>query len=440
MRSVNFDTSTIEITSTADDGRGIALLENGKRIFVEDALQGELVSLRRINKRRGNFTASVNEVIKPSPHRVRPECAHFGVCGGCRLQHMSHREQISIKSASLIEHLQRIGNLESVKLETPILANSPWHYRRKARLGVRLVPKKGGILVGFRERAKSYITPLEFCHVLTRPFADCMPSLAKLIERLSIRDRVPQVELAAGDNKAALVFRHLAGFNEQDLHLLRKFAKHRDFQLYLQPGGIESAHCIHPPNPESLMYQIDGSNIQIEFHPLDFVQVNAEINKLLVDCAVEWLNLRPSDRVLDLFCGVGNFTLPIARRVKHAFGLEFSEKLVKQASSNAKLNKINNAMFVDRNLDEGDINEFVRDNGINVLVIDPPRTGALNVIKTFDPTLKVDRIIYVSCNSTTLARDAGILVHQHGFAVESARVVDMFPQTAHSEVVILFAR
>ena len=418
-------------------GDGVARID-GRVIFVSGALPGERVTIGAIRKRRRHSVAAVQRVMAPSAARVIPACRHFGTCGGCAMQHMAHPEQLNHKQQTLLDNLSRIGDVEPESVAAPIAA-TPWGYRHKARLGVRLVPKKGGVLVGFRERNNSYVTPLSECHTLSPRLASLLPWLHELIAGLSIPDRIPQVEVAEGDNDCALVLRHLDPLSARDHIVLAQFGETWQLQIHLQPGGVESVHPLYPSSPVPLSYRIDEFDILIQFQPLNFTQVNPTVNRLLVGAAVKLLDPRADESILDLFCGLGNFSLPIARFGAQVTGIEGETELVERARLNAATNRVDCARFIAANLMDSSnwISNTHRD--CVKLLLDPPRCGATEIVTGLDLP-QLGRIVYVSCNPVTLARDSAILVHQHGFRLRQAGIVDMFPHTAHIETVALFER
>lgn len=425
------------IESLTDDGRGVARVA-GKVVFVEGALPGEEVWLRYRKRRRHYDTAVVVEVLRPSPDRVVPPCPHYGSCGGCALQHLAPEAQVRVKQQILAEQLRRLGGVEPERWLAPVTGPA-WGYRRRARLGVRFVPKKGGVLVGFRERAHSFITGLETCPVLEPRLSSLLPALRALIADLSCPDRIPQIEVAAGDAAAALVFRHLVPLREADLERLRAFAERNRIQVYLQPAGPDSVQPLWPERPEPLEYALEEFGLRLQFRPTDFIQVNAAINRRLVHQAVEWLEPGPQEAVLDLFCGLGNFTLPLARRAGRVLGLEADAALVDGARNNAVLNGITNAEFSPADLYSEGLGAWWGDFRFDKLLIDPPRSGAMEAIKRL-PEPGPARIVYVSCYPATLARDSRYLVAVRGYRLAAAGVLDMFPHTRHVESMAVFIR
>jgi 23S rRNA (uracil1939-C5)-methyltransferase len=418
------------------DGRGVARVD-GKVTFVDGALPGETVRLRYLKKRSRYDQAAITEILAPSPDRVTPRCPHFGVCGGCSLQHLDSAAQLAAKQRVLADALAHLGNTEP-QAWLPPLRGPVWGYRRRARLGARLVPKKGGVLLGFRERRRSFIANLTECPVLAPPVSALLPGLRALIEGFSRPDRVPQVEVAIADNAVALVFRHLVPLTAGDRSRLGAFAAAHGVQVYAQGDGPDSIVPIAPVQPEALFYRLPGRDLSIYFGPADFVQVNREVNERMVRQALDLLDLRPTDRVLDLFCGLGNFTLPLARSCAQALGIESDAAAVARARDNAAINNIANAEFRLADLyDDGPTVAPWGTFGFDKLLLDPPRTGAMAVIRRLAPPLPT-HIVYVSCSPATLARDAAHLVHALGYRLARAGVLDMFPHTSHVESIALF--
>ena len=425
-----------KIGGLSHDGRGITRID-GKVWFIEGALPGEKVIVRPIRGKRSYSLGITETILDPSASRVEPRCAAFGVCGGCALQHLEYPEQLAFKKTSVTETLGAAG----VKVPQDIvqLQTEPWSYRRRARLGARLVPKKGGVLVGFRERNKSFITPLSNCPVIHPSVDPVLAKIPKLIGQLSIPDRIPQIEVAAGENGTALVFRHLSPLTESDLSSLKQFASQEGLLIYTQAKGPETAIPLDASATPELFYTLQAFDLRIWFSVTQFVQVNAAVNELLVELAVDWLAPNDKDRILDLFCGLGNFSLALARRAGQVLGVEGDESLVRKAAENASANGINNARFQTRDLFSDSVLDWDPGHYSQVLV-DPPRSGAINVLKNISSGLKPDRIAYVSCNPATLARDAAYLTGPGGYRLTRLAVADMFPHTAHIESATLFAR
>jgi len=432
------------IESLAHDGRGVARLE-GKTVFVHGALSGERVRFRLTRRLRRHDEAVVVEVLEPSPQRVEPRCEHFGLCGGCALQHMDAAAQIANKQAILADVLQRLGGLAPGRWLPPLSA-SHWGYRRKARLGVRWVPKKGRVLVGFRERGSSFIADLQRCEVLTPVVGERLADLERLIEGLSIRERLPQIEVAQGDGPVVLVFRVLDPPSAADCDRLLSFAATTGFHVYLQEAGVESIRPLDGQAVE-LSYSLPSQDLVFGFEPSDFTQVNLELNRKMIDQALALLDPQPQERVLDLFCGLGNFTLPIARRAREVVGVEGDAGLVARAERNAERNGIKNARFCTADLYcasgatpwSDQVSGQVPGQAFEKALLDPPRSGALEVLEGLAEA-GVRRILYVSCYPATLARDAAKLVDELGFRLEAAGAMDMFPHTAHLEAMALFER
>ncbi|MDA9982928.1 23S rRNA (uracil(1939)-C(5))-methyltransferase RlmD [Gammaproteobacteria bacterium] len=424
-----------EIESLSHDGRGVARVD-GKVFFIEGGLQGELVRFRRGRRKRSFETGRVTEILRRSPHRVSPPCEYFGVCGGCALQHLDPIEQVAVRQQQLMDNLHRIARVSPDAWLEP-LTGPTRGYRRKARLGIRFVPKKGGVLIGFRERNTSYITPLESCHVLDPRVSELLTALHLLVENLSCFDRVPQIEVAAGENEVSLVFRHLEEFTEEDLGVLRRFADQYGVQVFLQSGGLDSIYPLSPVTPVPLFYNLPKYDVRIQFETTDFVQVNADLNRALVDLVVDRLDPGPNETVLDLFCGLGNFTLPLARRARAILGVEGEPVLVDRARENARDNQISNAEFSVADLYAEDPEGTWLNRTYDKVLLDPPRTGAMEVIKRIGQ-LAPNRVVYVSCNPATLARDAEFMVHDLGFRLTAAGVIDMFPHTNHVESIAVF--
>lgn len=426
---------TLNIESLANDARGVAHHE-GKAVFVNGALPGEEVRCEIRNRRSKYDGAVVTEIIEASPDRVTPRCSAAGICGGCSLQHLSGEAQIHAKQQILLDNLAHIGKVQPQSILPPLLGPH-WNYRRKARLGVRVVPKKGGVLVGFREARSSYIAVLDQCEILDERFSRLIVPLQELIAGISIAKRIPQIEVAAGDDTAVLVFRHLEPLSEADLELLREFGHTHDLHIMLQPGGPDTIRALYPDTQGLLTYRLEDWNIEVRFRPTDFTQVNAGINRLMLVRAVELLAPEEGDDVLDLFCGVGNFTLPLARVSSHVTGIEGDPVLVKMARDNAEHNGLRNAEFITADLYDESLDGAWLHRKWDRILLDPPRSGAMQVVSRL-PELEPKRIVYVSCNPATLARDAAVLVNDHGYVLGSAGVMDMFPHTTHVESIAVF--
>ena len=423
------------VESLSHEGRGIARI-NGKTVFIGGALPGEQVTFQYTRKRGQFDEGRVVDVVKSSALRVEPRCRHYALCGGCSLMHLDSGQQILHKQSVLLEQLQHIGGLEPEQVLPPLSA-SRWGYRRKARLGVKYVAGKEKVLVGFREKYSSFIADIDSCEVLHPILGEAIGQLKELIHELSVYRQIPQLEVAVSDSVAAVVIRHLAPLSDNDRRILADFEAQRPVRFYLQPGGLDSVHSLSGQDEQVLSYRLDDHDVVIEFSPIDFTQVNFDLNTMLVDRVIELLEPGAADTVLDLFCGLGNFTLPIARYAKQATGLEGSEDLVLRAQKNARKNSLTNVDFSACNLSEPDAGSLVSGFAYNKILLDPPRSGAREIIEQLDLE-RVAKLVYVSCNPATLARDAGILVKQEGLRLKSAGVMDMFPHTSHVESIALF--
>lgn len=424
------------IENLSHDGRGVTRHED-KTVFIHGALPGERV-LARITERKRNYDEGETlEVIEASPDRVEPPCPHFGQCGGCSLQHLDSSRQIEAKQNTLLQNLERIGKVTPEEVWNP-LTGPEWGYRRKARLSVRYVHKKERVLVGFRERYGRFVADMQECHVLDQRIAGELDRLAGLIHSMDAKRTIPQLEVACGDNQCALVVRHLEPLGEDDLKKLRAFALETDIAILLQPSGPGSIHCLEP-GAVDLEFEIPEFGLHLAFGPSDFIQVNVEMNRSMIRRAVDLLDPQPGDRVLDLFCGLGNFTLPIATLSGEVVGVEGDSDLVRRAGLNAQRNGIENAHFHVADLNEDlDSAPWLKQPYDKVLV-DPPRSGAEFILPHLAAS-GAGRMVYVSCHPSSLARDAGVLVHQYGFSLLGAGVMDMFPHTGHVESIALFER
>ncbi len=426
---------SLEIDNLSHEGRGVARHE-GKTVFVDGALAGELVTARVLRKHGRYDEAETAAVARASAARVVPPCPHYGICGGCSFQHASEALQLEHKQGVLLELLRHQGDLSPRRVADPI--RSPqWGYRRKARLGVKYVTKKGGVLVGFRERAKPYVAECHQCDILDTRVSTAIPALRSLIDGLSIRDRLPQIEVAVSDTQVALVLRHLSPLTAEDHAALVDYAARSGFVLLLQPGGYDTVQTLDGQPPAPLSYTVE--NETIAFLPTDFTQVNAHINHQMVARALLHLELCPTDRVVDLFCGVGNFTLPIARRAGQVTGIEGEAGLVARAQANAVRNNLTNLEFACANLEDPVAVGALSLASADKILLDPPRAGALTLLEglKFD---QCQRMVYVSCSPVTFARDAAVLVARHGFTLIETGILDMFPNTAHVESLSLFVR
>lgn len=425
---------TADIVALDHDGRGVARID-GKAVFVPGALPGETVLLQRKRRRRRHDEAELLEVLQSAPERVAPRCRHFGSCGGCSLQHLSHEAQLAAKGRMVADELARIGGVEPERWLPP-LVGPVWAYRRRARLGCKFVDRKDRVLVGFRERGSPYIAELERCEILSAPVDGLLAKLAALVGTLEIRRRVPQIEVAVADHATALVLRVLDDPVETDLARLRAFAAAECVEIYLQRGGLETVTPLSAP-ATPLRYALPGLPAGIEFAPTDFIQVNGELNRAMITQAIELLEPRADDRLLDLFCGLGNFSLPLAGHVTAVTGIEGDAALVARAARNAERNGVTNARFYAANLALPSTDAPWARQDWDLVLLDPPRAGAREVLPVATAS-RPRRIVYVSCHPATLARDAGILVGQHGYRLKAAGIMDMFPHTSHVEAITLF--
>ena len=426
----------LDIVDLSHDGCGVAR-HQGKVAFIEDALPGEAVSARLHRRKRDFDEGTLLEIHRASPDRVEPRCQHFGVCGGCVLQHLAPSAQIAQKQKQLLENFRRIGGLVPEQVLPPLTA-PVWGYRRKARLSVKHVLKKERVLVGFRERNPRMVADIRRCQVLDPRVGERIDVIADLVGSLTVGRHIAQIEIAAGDDLPALVFRHLQPMDDSDLERLRAFGQAEGMAIYLQPGGADSVHRLWPPQHE-LGFHLGAAGLRYRFAPLDFVQVNAAINDAMIGHALSLLDLHGDEQVLDLFCGLGNFTLPLAQVVARVTGVEGDAGLVARARDNAALNGLDNVAFHTADLAQ----DFSRDawagDHYDAVLIDPPRSGAQFLLERLRfPRAK--RLLYVSCHPGSLARDAKMLVEQHGYRLSRAGVMDMFPHTAHVESIALFQR
>ena len=431
------------------EAQGVAHDAEGKVVFIDGALPGEVVQVT-VQRRKNNWEqATAVAWRRESSQRVRPLCPHFGTCGGCKMQHLHVAAQVATKQRALEDALWHLGKVMAERLLRPIEGPS-WGYRYRARLSVRFVAKKGKVLVGFHERKSSYVADMERCEVLPPHLSALLMPLRDLVAHMDQRDRLPQIEVAVGDAVTALVLRHLEPLSPGDLERLRAFARDHGVQWWLQPKGPDTVRRLDEGGPE-LAYALPEFGIVMPFKPTDFTQVNHQINGVLVSRALRLLEAQPGDRVIDWFCGLGNFTLPIARTAREVLGIEGSEALVQRSRENAQRNGLaGRTSFVARNLFELPAADLVAYGTADKWLVDPPREGAFALAKALaelhaDTTLAPDwaaprRIVYVSCNPATLARDAGLLVHQAGYRCTMAGAVNMFPHTAHVESIAVFDR
>jgi len=415
-------------------GRGVAHVD-GKAVFIDGALPGEQVEYLVRERKRSHDLGTATRCLRESASRVAPRCPHFGTCGGCAIQHLDPRAQVATKQRVLEDALWDLGKLRAEGLLSPIHGPA-WGYRRRARLSVRFVKKKGGALVGFRERKSTYVADITSCDVLPPSVSALLVPLRGLVGALSIHDRVPQIEVAVGEAVTVLVLRVLEPPTSADEAALKGFADAHGVQLWLQPGGPDSARPLHPLDSPPLYYTLPEFGVQVQFLPTDFTQVNYDVNAVLVRRAMRLLAPRPGERVLDLFCGLGNFALPIARSGAAVTGIDVNAGIIERARDNARRNGLAVEFAV---ADLFDAAACARLPRWDAMLLDPPREGAIEIIKALADGAP-GRIVYVSCDPATLARDAGVLVHRNGYRLAAAGVVNMFPHTGHVESIALFTR
>ncbi|TXH67275.1 MAG: 23S rRNA (uracil(1939)-C(5))-methyltransferase RlmD [Thiothrix sp.] len=426
-----------QIESLTLEGKGVARVE-GKTVFIEGALPQEKVAFRYTSYKANYDEGRVENVLVASPDRVEPKCSHFAICGGCSWQHISLEAQIRYKQQILLENLQHIGKVQPATVLEPLTADG-WGYRRKARLGARWVRKKQLALVGFREKTGGLIAEISRCEIMHSLVGERITALQALVTSLDARETLPQIEVAIGDDEVvALVVRHMEPLSEADLSKLQNFAREFQFELYLQPAGPQTVHKV--VGERELYYAHPQFATRVRFEPLDFIQVNQSLNRKMVIRALDLLEVQPSDTVLDLFCGLGNFTLPLARQAAQVIGVEGDQAMVERARAAAQANGLYNTDYYACNLMAEDLSkEPWLKRSYDRILLDPPRAGAKEVIPHLGK-LKAKRIVYVSCDPATLARDAGELVNTQGYKLMGAGVMDMFPHTAHVESIAVFER
>jgi 23S rRNA (uracil1939-C5)-methyltransferase len=426
------------IESIDHEGIGVAHVD-GKVTFIDGGVTGERVTFTK-RRSRGNFDlGSVSQVLRESSQRVNPRCRYYGICGGCAMQHIEPFAQVASKQRVLEDNLARLGKVKPGLLLPPVLGPS-WGYRTRARLSVHYVAKKGGVLVGFHERRSSFVADTMSCEVLPPAVSALIPGLREMFTSMKLRDRLPQIELAVGEDVTIFVLRNLEPVGEEDAAKLRAFANEHGIQWWLQPKGPETAHPFYPLDAPPLDYRLPEFGLSLRYRPTEFTQVNAGVNRVLVKRAVDLLDPQPGERVGDLFCGIGNFTLALATRGADVTGMEGSPQLVARATENAKLNGLENrARFIAHDLYTDAVGALARLGHVDKLLIDPPRDGALEICKNLGDD-GPSRIVYVSCSPATLARDAGVLVNVNGYRLSKAGVVNMFPHTGHVESIALFEK
>jgi 23S rRNA (uracil1939-C5)-methyltransferase len=429
--------TTIEAMS--HDGRGISHID-GKVTFISRALPGEEVMFRYTSQRGKFDEGDTTEVLSASAQRIDARCPYFGICGGCSLQHLSPEDQINAKQTRLMENLEHLGKVIPREALPPLTAGA-WGYRRKARLGVKFMRREEVVRVGFREKHSAFLTDAKQCDVLHENIGRRLSEFSELVNRLSVRDKIPQIEVAVSDEDTALVFRHLEALSDEDIVILKEYGESSKLGIFSQSKGPKTILRLWPEEDAefSLSYCLPAYDVKVQFMPTDFTQVNAELNVKMIDRAVEMLELGSEDRVLDLFCGLGNFSLPMAKKAGLVVGVEGEASLVERARDNAQRNGIENAEFHVADLNKDLAEESWYGEGFNKLLLDPPRSGAPGIVERL-PLPLPERIVYVSCDPATLARDAGVLVNQQGYTLVNAGVMDMFPHTAHVESIALFVR
>lgn len=428
------DPVELQITALSHDGRGIGRIE-GKTVFVDSALPSETVKFVYTQKRGKFDEGRTVEVLQPSVERVQPQCAQAHLCGGCSLQHMEPQAQIAMKQGVLMEQLQHFGELQPEEVLAP-LTGPIYGYRRKARLGVKYVAKKESVLVGFREKRNSFLAEIDQCHVLAEEVGLKFPELKQLVMSLQARSTIPQIEVAKGDAAVAIIVRHMEPLTDQDQAAILSFCQQHNLQLYLQPGGNDTVHKVWPEGEARLSYSLPEFGLNMKFHPTDFTQVNQDINQDMIRMAMDFMDIQPGERILDLFCGLGNFTLPLATKAAEVVGVEGDDAMVVRGRENAEHNGLNNVSFYGADLTKPFDDQPWGRGGFDKILIDPPRSGALEIVSKMT-VFKPKRIVYVSCNPATLARDAGELKKQ-GYKLLKAGVMDMFPHTTHVESIAVF--
>ncbi|MDP1593851.1 MAG: 23S rRNA (uracil(1939)-C(5))-methyltransferase RlmD [Gallionella sp.] len=437
-QAIESPSQAVTIESLDQEGRGIAHAD-GKVIFIEGALTGEIVSYASYRKKPAFELAQMTTLHRAASIRVEPKCAHYGVCGGCSMQHLDTRVQVAVKQRILEDSLARIGRVKPESI-LPAIYGQSWGYRERARISAKYVIKKEKMLVGFHEKRSSFVADMQNCEILAPKIAGLIQPLAALIAGLSIRDKLPQIEVAVGENVDALVLRVMAPPSTEDEAALRAFADEHTVQFWLQSKGPETIVPFYPLDAPALSYSLPEFGITMPFAPSEFTQVNSELNRVMISRAIRLLAPQANERIVDFFCGLGNFTLPIARSGAQVLGVEGSDALVKRAAQNAITNDLSgNTEFQAMNLFEMDEALLAAMGKFDKWLIDPPRDGAMELVKSITPEIAPRLIVYVSCNPATLARDAFELV-QRGYTLKSAGVMNMFPQTSHVESIAVFER
>ena len=440
-----------KVERLSHEGRGIAHYaeaqdhpseKQGKKVFIRYALPGETVEAQITHQAKKLEEADTVQLIgEANPHRIEPICPHFGRCGGCSMQHIQPDEQIRLKQEVLKSHFEHFAGIQPEQWLSP-LRSTRIDYRHKARIGVRYIPKSDKVLMGFREAQSNRLTEIETCKILDQELDQALPEIRQLLQSLKAKSDIGHIELAKGDHDVALLVRHVNKLNQADVNLLKQFALDRKWQLYLQPSTPKSVHRVDDPQAAMrLEYRLNDFDVTFGFHPTDFTQVNPTVNPQMVKLACELLELQQGQRVLDLFCGLGNFSLPLARLVGsqgEVVAVEGSDEMVKRGTENALKNGIKHVKFYAQDLTQDFSKQPWAKQGFDALLIDPPRAGAEEIMH-YVPNFGAKKIVYVSCNPATLARDAGILV-QHGYQLKQAGVMDMFTHTGHVESIALFEK
>lgn len=434
----------IVIDTLSHDGRGVGRRADSKVVFVEGALPKERVKYTQLIAKKNFSTGVATEILEPSSLRVDPKCKVFGRCGGCSIQHLDAEEQILQKQQQLLDNMTRIGNVIPAAVLEP-MTGQLWGYRRKARFGTTFAKTKKEIRIGFRAKGSHYIQPTTSCDILSKPASDLLPFLKASLSQLSIADKVSGIEVCEADNMTAVVVQYRGLFSSSDEKILTDFAKKHNVQLFVDDRADTHGELklIYPDQQTPLFYQHPEFNVKIEFEPRDFIQVNGEVNEKLVAQAVELLDVQETDRVLDLFCGLGNFTLPLARKAQYVAGVEGEDNLIHRAIHNKKINQLDDVDFYYGDLYDESMNEKSHGAWLNQkfdkILLDPPRAGALEIVRNID-RFDASKIVYISCDPATLSRDTNILVNEHGYSLICAGVIDMFPQTGHVESIAVFEK
>jgi 23S rRNA (uracil1939-C5)-methyltransferase len=428
--------ATVEIHDLAHDGRGVAYVE-GRTVFVAGALPNETVVIKYTSQRGKFDQAVVTAVEQSSTYRIGPACPHFNICGGCQLQYLEPAQQIIYKQQQLIQALERLGKVTPRQILAPITA-APWHYRRRARLGVKFIASQNRVELGFRQAGSDKIATIDECAILMPPFNNMMPMLTELISSLSVAKRIPQIELLAGDKNNGINFHILVPTKEDDRQKLLAFGERYSLIIYTQSEGVDTVKALSE-SESGLFYRLPDYDLELEFLPSSFLQVNSVVNEKLISLTLGLLQLDGSQKVLDLFCGLGNFTLPLAKKCAQVVGVEGNERAVLMAEKNCLANNITNAEFYVTDLADSKRDRRWQNQKYDAVLLDPPRSGAANILSAVART-GAKRIVYVSCHPGSLARDVGILVNDYGYTLEVAGAVDMFPQTSHLESIVLLVK